>query len=136
MDVEKLVRKFGTRNPYKIAKEMNIVVIFEPLGEINGYFTTVFRQRQIHINCDLSEQQKLFTAAHELGHAVLHPKANTPFLKGSTFFSVNKLEKEANLFAISLLISDDDLKDANDCTLQQLSCIFGYPEELIKLRIK
>ena len=136
MDVEKLVDKFGTRNPFKIAKEMNIVVIFEPLGEINGYFTTVFRQRQIHINCNLSEQQKLFTAAHELGHAVLHPKANTPFLKGSTFFSVNKLEKEANKFALMLLISDEDLNEFKDFTLQQLSCIFGYPEEFMMQRIK
>ena len=136
MDVEKLVDKFGTRNPFKIAKEMNIVVIFEPLGEINGYFTTVFRQRQIHINCNLSEQQKLFTAAHEWGHAVLQPKDNTPFLKGSTFFSVNKLEKEANKFALMLLISDEDLNELKDFTLQQLSCIFGYPEEFMMQRIK
>ena len=42
--------------------------------------------------------------AHELGHAVLHTHANTPFLRKNTFFSVDKLEIEANTFAALLLI--------------------------------
>ncbi len=131
--VESIVEKYGTRNPIKIANDMGIQIIYEPLGMINGYFTTMCRHRQIHINSELDERRMFFTAAHELGHAILPPHENTPFLK-STLLSVNKLEREANLFAVKLMISDDDLEIYNENTIQQLSCIYGLPAELIELR--
>lgn len=136
MDVEKIVKKYNTRNPFRIAKEMNIKVIFEPLGDINGYFTTVLRERQIHINSDISEQKQLFTAAHELGHALLHPKENTPFLRGSTFFSVSKLENEANRFAVYLLISDEDLIEFRDRTIDQIASTHGVDYRIMELRFR
>lgn len=131
--VESIVEKYGTRNPRRIANDMGIQIIYEPLGMINGYFTTMCRQKQIHINCELDERRMLFTIAHELGHAVMHPRENTPFLK-STLLSVNKLEKEANLFAVKLMISDEDLEMFNENTTQQIACIYGLPVELIELR--
>lgn len=131
--VESIVEKHGTRNPIRIAADMGIKIIYEPLGMINGYFTTMCRQKQIHINSELDERRMLFTMAHELGHAVLHPNENTPFLK-STLLSVNKLEKEANLFAVKLMISNEDLDMFKENTTQQLACIYGLPEELIELR--
>lgn len=136
MDIEKIVKKYNSRNPFRIAKEMNIKVIYEPLGDINGYFTTVLRERQIHINSDISEQKQLFTAAHELGHALLHPKENTPFLRGSTFFSVSKLENEANSFAVHLLISDEDLIEFRDLSLDQIGSIYGLDYRIMELRFK
>lgn len=136
MDVEKIVKKYNTRNPFRIAKEMNIKVIYEPLGDINGYFTTVLREKQIHINSDIQEQKQLFTAAHELGHALLHPKENTPFLRGSTFFSVSKLENEANRFAVHLLISDEDLIEFSDLTIDQIGSIYGLDYRIMELRFK
>ena len=136
MDIEKIVKKYNSRNPFRIAKEMNIKVIFEPLGDINGYFTTVLREKQIHINSDIPEQKQLFTAAHELGHALLHPKENTPFLRGSTFFSVSKLENEANRFAIYLLISDEDLIEFRDRTIVQMASTYGVDYRIMELRFK
>lgn len=136
MDVKKIVKKYNSRNPFRTAKEINIKVIYEPLGDINGYFTTVLRERQIHINSDISEQKQLFTAAHELGHALLHPKENTPFLRGSTFLSVSKLENEANHFAVHLLISDEDLIEFRDCTIDQIASIYGLDYRIMELRFK
>lgn len=136
MDVEKIVKKYNSRNPFRIAKEMNIKVIYEPLGDINGYFTTVLREKQIHINSDIPEEKQLFTAAHELGHALLHPKENTPFLRGSTFFSVSKLENEANRFAVHLLISDEDLIEFRDLTIDQFASIYGLDYRIMELRFK
>ena len=136
MDIEKIVKKYNSRNPFRIAKEMNIKVIYEPLGDINGYFTTVLREKQIHINSDIPEQKQLFTAAHELGHALLHPKENTPFLRGNTFFSVSKLENEANRFAIHLLISDEDLIEFRDLTIDQIGSIYGLDYRIMELRFK
>ncbi|MDF3004813.1 MAG: ImmA/IrrE family metallo-endopeptidase [Oscillospiraceae bacterium] len=77
-----------------------------------------------------------FTAAHELGHAVLHPKSNTPFLREHTLFSVNKLETEANRFAVSLLYSDDDMSELQECSLDQIACAMGVNRELAEYRVK
>lgn len=133
--VLKLIKKHKTRNPFEIAEHLGIIILYEKLGSINGYFNTAFRQKFIHINENLSEHKQIFTAAHELGHAILHPKANTPFLKENTFLSVNKLEIEANRFAVNLLISDDDLEEYKHLTTEQLSKLFGCHEKLIHLRL-
>lgn len=134
--IEKLYEKYNTLNPLELAKYLDIIVLFEDLGNINGYYNTLFRHKFIHINYNLDDHKQKFTIAHELGHAILHPKANTPFLRENTLFSIDKLEKEANLFAVNLLISDADLDEYKECTINQLACIFGVNEKLIELRLK
>ena len=132
---EKLIRRYKTKNPIDLAKSMGILVIFEPLGEINGYFNTAFRQKIIHINSTLPQHKQLFTAAHELGHAVLHPHANTPFLREKTLFSVNKLEMEANKFAVDFLISDADIKEVAHLPVNKMAAYFGIHKKLMELRL-
>jgi Zn-dependent peptidase ImmA (M78 family) len=133
--VSKLIKEHQTRNPFVIADNLGIIVLYEELGSINGYYNTAFRQKFIHINYNLPDHKKLFTAAHELGHALVHPKSNTPFLKESTFFSVDKMEIEANKFAVNLLISDEDLEEYRELTTGQLAVIYGCHEKLIRLRL-
>lgn len=134
--VDNLVKKYATNNPAELAEHMGIIILFENLGTINGYFNTAFRQKFIHVNQDLTEQMESFTIAHELGHAILHPKSNTPFLRISTFLSVSKLEIEANRFAINLLVPDEELENNKDYTVAQLSRILGYNEKLMELRLQ
>ena len=110
---KQLISKYKTNNPQEIAQELGIIILFEPLGEINGYYNTAFRQKFIHINNTLVEAKQKFTIAHELGHALLHPKANTPFLRDNTLFSINKLEIEANKFAVDLLITDEAINKSS-----------------------
>lgn len=130
------MKKYETSNPFVIAKYLGIKIIFEELGSVNGYYTKILRQKQIHINQNLSEHMQLFTCAHELGHALLHPNASTPFLRNNTLLSVDKMEIEANKFAIDLLISDEILEENKDFTLDQLSRLFGYHKNLIELRLR
>lgn len=95
--------------------------------------------KQIHINQNLNEKEAEFTCAHELGHAILHPNASTPFLRSKTFISVDKLEIEANNFAVNLLIPDDtivEIVENRDYTIGQMARLLGYSQELIKLRMK
>nr|WP_308742066.1 ImmA/IrrE family metallo-endopeptidase [uncultured Anaerocolumna sp.] len=136
MDIEKLIKKYKTRSPIEIADNLGIIVTYEELGTINGYYNTAFRQKFIHINKSLPKHRQQLTAAHELGHALLHPNSNTPFMKEHTYLSVDKLEIEANTFAVNLLISDEDLEEYKDFTTEQLSILFGYHEKLIELRLK
>ncbi len=131
-----LIKKCETRNPFDIADSLNITIFFEELGSINGYYNKPLRMKQIHINQNLDCNEKYFTCAHELGHALLHPNSSTPFLRKSTFLSVDKLEIEANKFAMELLISNEVLEENREFTVEQLSRMLGYHEKLIKLRLQ
>lgn len=92
--------------------------------------------KQIHINQNLTQHEAEFTCAHELGHAVLHPNASTPFLRSKTLLSVDKLEIEANEFAINLLIPDEIITEHKDYTTGQLARMLGYNQKLIEMRLK
>jgi len=84
--IKSLCSKAGTRDPFTIAEYLHIIVLQENLGSIRGYYNVVSRQKFIHINENLSDEEQCFTCAHELGHALLHPKANTPFLRENTLW--------------------------------------------------
>ncbi len=134
--IKKLIKENETSNPIQIAKNLGIHILYEDLGTLNGYYNTVYRHKLIHINNNLTEKQQLFTAAHELGHALLHPKLNTAFLRTHTYMVINKFENEANEFAINLLISDSDIEEYKHLSFNSISNIYGVSEELIQLRFK
>lgn len=134
--ITKIVKKYGTRNPFELADAMNIATMYEELGTINGYYNKPLRMKQIHINCNLSDKMKEFTCAHELGHAIMHPNANTFFFRNATLFSIDKLEMEANTFAMGLLIPNELIKDNSNLTTEQLSRVLGYDKALVELRLK
>ncbi len=134
-----LTKKYNTSDLFELADALKISVFFEELGTINGYYNKPLRMKQIHINQNLSERDAKFTCAHELGHAVLHPNTSTPFLRSKTFLSVDKLEIEANTFAVNLLIPDDsiiEVIDNQNCTLEYMSRMLGYNQKLIELRLR
>ena len=130
-----LVSQYHTQDPVELAESLNILVLREDLGQIGGYYNTAYRQKMIHINDRLSDPMRKFTAAHELGHALLHPLTNTTFLRTSTLFSVNAFEHQANIFAAYLLISDDDLRENAHLTQEQYARLLGYPQQFIELRL-
>ena len=74
--------------------------------------------------------------AHELGHAVLHPKENCAFMSRHTLLLTSKIERQANLFAAYLLITDDLLLEYKSFTKEQFCSGTGYPIELLKLRLQ
>ena len=92
--------------------------------------------RYIFLSQDLEKHELKMVMAHELGHAILHTKQNCYFIRNKTLLLNSKIEKEANIFAATLLISEDELSEYKDYTLKQLSKILGYSEQLIQLRIQ
>lgn len=131
---EKLIRKFNTNCPFQIARELGVVIQFERLKDTLGYFNTYKRIKMIHINQELSDADQQFACAHELGHSLLHPEVNTPFLKKNTLFSISKIEREANEFAVELLLPDSLLGEYPDSTLAQIASTCGIPFELTALK--
>lgn len=131
-----LIQKYNTSNPFELADALKIAVFYEDLGTINGYYNNPVRMKQIHINSSLNHHDAKYTCAHELGHAIMHPNASTPFLRSKTLLSVDKLEAEANTFAVNLLIPDETIAENQNYTIEQLSRLLGYHQSLIELRLK
>lgn len=100
-----LVRKFGTRDPFRIAEALGITVVRVPLSGIRGFYHYMKRCKLIYIDTDLSEADARFVCAHELGHVLLHRGYNRIFMDTHTYFAVNKFEVEANRFAVDLCLT-------------------------------
>ncbi len=132
----KMIKAHNTNNPFEIAAERGITLLYEPLGETLGYYNCYKRIQFIHINNVLNERLQRFVCAHELGHAILHRDSNTSFLKANTFYSIDKLEVEANSFAVELLIPDEIIYQYNDSNLSinEVAGIYGIPKEVVHLK--
>ena len=140
MDIKKLAdslaRKYKSRDPFEIISNLNVIPIFYPLHGVKGFYQYFQRNNLIYIDEMLSEQEKRFVCAHELGHMYLHKKANAIFLDSRTQLNTTKYECEADRFAIDLLVPDDIVETHLDYTTEQLSRVLGYDKKLIELRLK
>ncbi|ARA99096.1 ImmA/IrrE family metallo-endopeptidase [Geobacillus thermodenitrificans] len=134
--VRQLIKTHKSNDPFQIAKEKNIIILFAELGNTLGFYSSYKRTQFIHLNSQLDEMMQRFVCAHELGHAVLHPDSNTPFLRANTLFSVEKLEVEANTFAVELLLSDDIITQYQntDLTIYDIAEIYSVPRQLVYLK--
>lgn len=124
--VDSLVRKYNTRNPFEIISHLNVIVVFYPLHGVKGFYQYFQRNNIIYIDEALSENEKKFVCAHELGHMFLHKKANAIFMDSRTQLNTAKYEIEADRFAMNLLLSDADIEENLNFTTVQLSRLFGY----------
>lgn len=133
--VEKYIKKYKTRDPFELAKLLNIEVQLGNPG-CSGCYMYLKKHRYIFLNNELDEHESYLVMAHELGHAIMHRHKNCYFIKNQTLFLTSKIELEANMFAVELLIPDDVFVENRDYTLEQLSILTGYNENLIELKMK
>ena len=70
MNANDVIQKYNTTNPYDIAKINRIVVILEPLGKIYEYYNKTSNQRFIHVNENLTENQRYMVVDHILETAL------------------------------------------------------------------
>lgn len=134
--VESLVRKFGSRNPFKIAEELGIIIIRTPLTGIRGFYQYIKRCRIIYLDSGLDEYTERFVCAHELGHAVLHRNHNRIFLDTCTSLKSSRYEREADRFAVDLLYDDDDLREYMEHPIQAAADLMGVGTELAEYRLQ
>lgn len=134
--VNNLIKKYGTNDPFEIAKRLNIIVVDEELGNTLGFYSSHKRFKFIHLNNKLEGSERNFVCSHELGHVIIHPKSNTPFLRKNTFFSIDKIEVEANTFAVELLLPDTKINEYIDTNISiyDVAKSQGIPAELIRLK--
>lgn len=131
----KLIKKYKTNDPFLLAEYTGSLVLHEELlPETLGFFSNKFRIKIIHINNSIPYDLAKFVCAHELGHSIMHPHVNTPFLINNTFLSINRIEKEANIFGVEIIIPDRELKDIGICTIENIARIYSVPEDIAKLK--
>lgn len=134
----RLVRFYKTRDPFEMIKGMNVILVYYPLEGVRGFYQYFQRNNIIYLDERLSEMEKKFVLAHELGHMVLHKKSNALFMDTRTQFNTDKYEIEADQFAIDLLLSDEILLEYQQqgFSSEQIARMTGYHKKLIELRMK
>ena len=136
----RLVSRYGTRNPFQIAKELGIHVLFEyDFKSLKGMYKVIQRSRFIFINGNISERDQRTICAHELGHDRLHRQ----FAKDKAFHEFmlydmrTRPEYEANIFACELLISNIDILPLIDSgyDIYQIAGELGEEMNLVLIKI-
>ena len=135
--VQQLIRRHGTNDPERLARTMGINVIYIDLGgSVYGTYLKYKRVKTILIDAERTpEHLRRFVLAHELGHAVCTPDANTSWISAYTLaLNTDRIEREANTFAVELLLPDDFVRENEGCSIYQLARLRGVPEGLVELR--
>lgn len=133
---DSLVRKYHTRDPFEMIRGMNVILVLAPLVDTRAFYQYFQRNNIIYIDDSLPHHEQAFECAHEMGHMFMHKKMNTIFMDSRTGLNTDRLENEADIFAMNLLVGDDVLSGYKGYTIDQLSRVLGYERRLIELRLK
>ncbi len=169
LEASNLLRRFGTDHfPIDvafIAQKLEVHLHFEQLeDEISGMLIVKDGSKHIVINKGHHANRQRFTIAHEIGHLILHhedgdklfvdtklmvyqragvPSANTYSSKNST--TTPDQEREANVFAASLLMPEDALREliedqevdiSDEFDISRLASSLGVSEQAMSIRLK
>ena len=137
--VSEVVSLFGGRTIFDTAENAGVKVWYRPLGSLKGFYLCENGVRYIVINEELDEMMRQAVCAHELGHDTLHRELSAGGIRENTMFlSGNKTEREANLFAAEILVSDRALLSELSFNSDVNSAAFelGVPPELVQLKLE
>ena len=123
---ERLVRRCGTRDPFEMARQLGVEVLFCPdFGSMKGMYRVIRRNRFIFLNDGLTPQMQRIVCAHELGHDQLHRNlAKDGALREFMLYDMStRPEYEANIVAAEILLDSGEVLD----------CVYrcGYTTEQI-----
>jgi len=137
-DVKRLVayyvKKYETRNPFRLAEYLNVFVHVGPLGSRAGCYMFLKNHKCIFLNEDLNEQERMLVMAHELAHSIMHRKENCYFIRNKTLLLTSEIETEANMFAAELLIPDDLIYENPEMSKSQIARLAGYDERIMEFK--
>ena len=140
--VQELVDRYQTRDPYELCQLLGIAVRFKDLGvRLKAYYVVISCMDNIVISNSVSEQLCRVLVSHELGHAVLHHEtaASDGFAELELFDATAPYEYEANLFAAELLLDDSDVVQCIDDPELTFFTMSGYlcvPPELLDYKFR
>lgn len=119
--VEEIIEKYGTHDPFEIAKAMDILVVVESLGEVDSYFSSTL----VHINSERPEWYQEFVLACQI-YNVLKGSEDLCFV----FRNRYDYSKEAVRFGVLLLTDFDKLEYEG---FEKLALSKGIPADHIDI---
>lgn len=141
--VNMVVDKYKTNNPYQIAEQEKLYVkIFDYYENVVGFHAKKEGVFIIGLNSNIDEELRRVFLAHELGHLFLHdvwvPFENY-FIEYCHRPMYLKEDKEADKFASWLLIDSDDLYDyifGYQYSISMTAKMLGIPEKYVKIKLE
>ena len=113
--VDKVINKCGTRNPYKIAKQLGIDIIYVGFKKQKGVYKIIKRNRFIFLSTNLDEIMQKIVLFHEIGHDLLHRDVASKigiFQEFNLFnYRSSRMEYEANMFAAEISLPTDAIME-------------------------
>lgn len=140
-EVERVVSKCHSRNPFDILSAMNVIVKeSNNYKKLKGYCFSANRTVYVIINDSLHPAEKKIVAAHELAHIILHKKQlkMAPMKDSILYDMTSETEYEANLFAADLLISDEMIEKMtqdNDMDYFKMCQILSTSPDLMSFKL-
>lgn len=136
---EDVMQKYGGRDIFETAENSGATLWFRDLGSLKGFYLYENSKRYIIINRSLRKIVQRTVCAHELGHDMLHRELSAGGIREhSLFLANNKTEREANLFAAEVLISDDEASSALEYarTVEEAAYELGALPEIVAYKLE
>lgn len=70
--VNRLIKKCGTRDPYRIAEELGINILYRDFKKQRGAYKVILKNRFIFLQNGLHPVIEQIVLRHEIGHDMLH----------------------------------------------------------------
>ena len=139
-EARRIIKQYGTRNPFRIAEDLGINVVFNnDFTALKGMYMIIKRSRFIIINGNLNEFDRRTICAHEIGHDRFHKDyARAAAFHEFALFAVrSKPEYEANIFAAELLIDEKELLSLiyDEYSIDQIAGELGVDFNLVLIKI-
>lgn len=139
--VNRLIKRCGTRNPYKVADELGIHILYRDFTKQRGAYKVILKNRFIFLQNGLHPVIEQIVLWHEIGHDVLHRKEaiTAGGFKEFNIFDMreNRMEYEANIFASQASLPDDAILEyiENGYDIQQIARAMNSDINLIALKV-
>lgn len=136
---ENILKSHGGRDIFETAENSGANVWFRSLGGLKGFYICENGARYIVVNESLDDSLKKVVCAHELGHDTLHRELSAGGIReGTLFLDSNKTEREANLFAACVLISDEEILDlmSEGADVAGAAASLNLPPEIILYKLE
>ena len=139
--VNKLIDRCGTRDPYKVAKELGINIIYRNFDKQRGAYKVILKNRFVFLKNGMHPVVEQIVLWHEIGHDVLH-RQEAVAVGGFKEFNIfdmreNRMEYEANIFASQASLPDDTILEyiENGYDIQQIARAMSSDINLIALKV-
>ena len=135
-----LVIQCGTRDPHKIAEELDIEIMYCSFKAQRGAYKVIMRNRFMFVKDDLHPVMENIVLLHELGHDSLHRDEATKAggFKEFNIFDIrdSRMEYEANIFATQIALPDDDFLELAEqgYDVQQIASAMHSDVNLVALK--